>query len=523
MKKILSVMLGTVTALSCFAVAGCDKIDPNALVIEYYKAGYGDTWIKNLAAEYEKRYGQEVVLLPREGAQGLKKMDGSLRSGTAETDLFFAGTPSFSDVYRGEISVPNKGVYNSWFADLTDLYESKVEGENVTVEDKMLDYFQEYFKMDTDDDKFYDQSYFFFPYVTGMFGIVVNLDVWDTVVPQGTEYPRTTDELLELCESVKDTVAPFFYSLREEYWTASLPVFMHQYEGNESMNAFYKGYGPEEGEDGIRYDTNMVAYDGYQKALEFFEDLLKPANNYMHPNSVSYSFTTMQGLFLEGKSLFCVNGDWLENEMIVNYPGSRIEMMKTPVLSAVADKCSFAEDANRDAILREIIDYVDGKTQTQPANCTPADVEIVREARSIEYVTGNSNTAYVTSYSNQIDSAKRFLRMMASDDGMKMFRDGTNGSEMPFKYTNEANAENPNASMFRQSINKAMSKSQAKFTNNKDKIYSVGGILVQLYNNSYGRFVDAFLAGTTAAEYFDAEVRAVNALLPGARESAGIK
>jgi hypothetical protein len=198
-------------------------------------------------------------------------------------------------------------------------------------------------------------------------------------------------------------------------------------------------------------------------------------------------------------------------------------MMKTPVLSAVADKCSFAEDANRDAILCEIIDYVDGKTQTQPANCTPADVEIVREARSIEYVTGNSNTAYVTSYSNQIDSAKRFLRMMASDDGMKMFRDGTNGSEMPFTYTNEANAENPNASMFRQSINRAMSKSQAKFTNNKDKIYSVGGILVQLYNNSYGRFVDAFLAGTTAAEYFDAEVRAVNALLPGARESAGIK
>jgi ABC-type glycerol-3-phosphate transport system substrate-binding protein len=375
--------------------------------------------------------------------------------------------------------------------------------------------------MDTDDGKFYDQSYFFFPYVTGMFGIVVNLDVWETVVPQGTEYPRTTDELLELCENVKDTIAPFFYSLKEEYWTASLPVFMHQYEGNANMNGFYKGYGPDQD---LRYDTNMVAYDGYQKALEFFEDLLKPANNYMHPNSVSYSFTTMQGLFLEGKSLFCVNGDWLENEMIVNYPDSRIEMMKTPVLSAVADKCSFAKEANRDAILREIIDYVDGKTQTQPANCTPADVEIVREARSIEYVTGNSNTAYVTSYSNQIDSAKRFLRMMASDDGMKMFRDGTNGSEMPFTYTDASKSNNANASTFRKSINDIFQTSKARFINQKDKIYSIGGIYVQLYNNSYGRFVKAFATNNvTAEQYFNAEVAAVNSLLDGAKQQANIR
>ena len=77
--------------------------------------------------------------------------------------------------------------------------------------------------------------------------------------------------------------------------------------------------------------------------------------------------------------------------------------------------------------------------------------------------------------------------------------------------------------MFRQSINDVMSKSQAKFINNKDKIYSVGGILVQLYNNSYGRFVDAFLAGVTAADYFEAEVKAVNLALPSARETAGIK
>lgn len=520
MKKFLLFLLSLTTAASCFVAAGCGKkADSNALVIEYYKAGYGDAWIKGLASEYTKRYGQEVVLLQREGAQGLTKMNGSLRSGTAETDIFFAGDPSFGDIYRGSISAGGK-VYDSWFADITDVYTSTIEGENITVEDKMLDYFQEYFKMDTNEGKYYDQKYHFFPYATGMFGIVVNVNVWNNVA-QGKEYPRTTDELLEICEDVKDDIAPFIYSVSEEYWTAALPVFMHQYEGDERMNNFYKGYGPTQD---IRYDTNMVAYTGYKEALIFFENLLKPSNKYMHPSCASYSFTQMQGVFLDNKALFVVNGDWLENEMILNYPDANIEMMKTPVLSAVADKCSFKDAANRDAILREIIDYVDGKTETKPANCNDADIEIVRAARSIEYMTGNSNAAYIPSYSNQIEAAKNFLRMMASDEGMKMFRNGTNGSEMPFRYTNSANVENPNASVFRKSINQILANSNARFINKKDKIYSIGGINVQLYNNSYGRFVDAFKGGTATADaYYAAEVAAVNTLLPGAREQANIK
>ena len=121
-------------------------------------------------------------------------------------------------------------------------------------------------------------------------------------------------------------------------------------------------------------------------------------------------------------------------------------------------------------------------------------------------------------------SAKNFLRMMASDEGMKIFRDGTNGSEMPFRYVNAENAVNPNASVFRQSVNNVLSLSEAKFVNKKDKIYSIGGIIVELYNNSYGRFVHAFKDGkVTAGEYFAAEVSEVNKKLPGARQQANIK
>ena len=531
MKKIIASVLSLLSVASCFAGVGCkgglgggggeltQEQKEHALVIEYYKAGYGGDWITNLAAEYKKRTGQEVVLLPRSGQAGLDSMSTSLRSGTAETDLFFSSGPSFADVYRGKV-VANGQTYDSWFADLSDLYDSEIPGESIKLKDKMYDYFEEYFKMD-EDGKYYDNKYYFFPYVTGALGFVVNLDVWNTVA-QGRDYPRTTDELLEFCNSIKSQTAPFIYSLSDEYWTASLPLFMNQYEGNERMDNFYRGYGPTQDS---RYDTNMVAYTGYKRALEFFEQLLANENGYMHEDSVSLSFMQMQGAFLNGEALFNVNGDWLEREMITKYPEANIAMIKTPVLSAVAEKCSFKNAANRDAILRNIIDYVDGKTTTKPADCNDTDIEIVREARSVEYVTGTGSTAFVPSYSNQISSAKDFLRFMASDEGMMIFRNGTNGCEMPFNYTDATKAVNANASVFRQSVNNVLGASQARFINQKDKIYSLGAINVQLYNNSNGRFVKAFTADTrvSAEQYFNAEIATVNNLLPDAKKQANIQ
>ena len=525
MKKIIACLLGLLSASTCVASVGCgvgglsSEQEAKALVIEYYKAGYGGDWVTNLAAEYKKRTGQEVVLLPRSGQAGLDAMSTSLRSGTAETDLFFASGPSFGDVYRGQVMANGKK-YDSWFADLSDLYDSEIPGENIKLKDKMYDYFEEYFKME-ESGMYYDQKYYFFPYVTGALGFVVNLDVWNTVA-NGQQFPRTTDELLELCESVKSQTAPFLYSLSDEYWTASLPLFMNQYEGNERMDNFYKGYGPMQDS---RYDTNMVAYTGYKRTLEFFEQLLANENGYMHKDSQSLTFMQMQGAFLNGGALFMLNGDWLEREMITKYPEANIAMMRTPVLSAIAEKCSFKEAGNRDAILREAIDYIDGVTTEKPAGCNDADIEIIREARNMEYVTGTGSTAHIPSYSNQIDAAKDFLRMMASDDGMIIFRNSTNGCEMPFNYTDASKAENTNASVFRKSINDIFAVAQARFINQKDKIYALGGINVQLYNNSYGRFVKAFTSKSkvTALQYFNAEISTVNGMLPEAKKQANIK
>ena len=522
MKRFLALLLCLVSVVACVAGSGCkkgltDEQKKNALIIEYYKAGYGEVWIQNLASEFTKRTGQEVVLLPRSGNEGLSSMTTSLESGTSQTDLFFMANPSFDDVYRGRIEANGK-FYDCWYADLSDLYSSTIEGENITVADKMHDAFEQYYKM-PNDGKYYSDKYYFFPWVTGMLGIVVNMDVWNTVA-QGKEFPRTTDELLELCESVKSKVAPFIYSIGDEYWTSIYQLYMAQYEGKARMDKFYQGYGPNQ-ED--RYDTNMIAYEGLKQSLKFFVQLLKPENGYMHTDSKSLTFMQMQGSFLNGAALFNVNGDWLEREMITKYPEANSAMMKSPVLSAVADKCSFKTAENRDKILRDIIDYVDGKTQTAPTTCTPADIEIVREARGIEYVSGNESVAVVPSYANQISSAKKFLKFMASDDGMKIFRDGTNGCELPFNYTTPTT--NLSVTTFRKSINDALSVSETRFVNAKDKIFSLGGINVYLMNNSIGRFVKAFTSDVdrkTAEQYFNSEISAVNGMLNEAKRQAGI-
>ena len=215
----------------------------------------------------------------------------------------------------------------------------------------------------------------------------------------------------------------------------------------------------------------------------------------------------------------------IDSSLITKYPKVNIQMIKTPIISSIVEKLSFyAEDTNfynltaekkaeYDDKLQQIIDYVDGKTTEKPDGCKDGDIAIVAEARGVEYVSGNALIAQVPCYSNQIDSAKEFLKFMASDEGMRIFRDSTSGCELPFNYS--VKEENTNVTVFRKSINDVLSVSEARFVNDKDKIFTIGGINVLLYNTNL-RFVDAFTSNTnrkTAKQYYNAEVAKVNEML----------
>ncbi|MBQ3492753.1 MAG: extracellular solute-binding protein [Clostridia bacterium] len=513
MKRVIALLLTVVAIISAMIGSACvkglsEEDKKNSLIIEVHSAGYGTDWIDFMAKEFQKKTGKKVIVTYQVGGQGLTTMAANIESLTSDTDLFFMGGASVTEVYKGQVTVRGQS-YSCIYEDLTDLYKTKIEGEDVTVEQKMLE--------SSRTALITDNKYYHFPYVSGMQGFIINKDVWNSA----WEIPRTTNELLELCETIKGSgKSPFIYSLEDEYWTTMLPVFVSQYEGVENMNKLWSGYGP----DGKRYSNNMIAYTGLLKALEFFHSLLVDSNGYMYRDSKDVSFTNMQSMFLEGAAVMNCNGDWLEKEMFTNYPEVEIEMMKTPVLSAVAEKCSFSGDADKETKLRTLIDYVDGVITEKPSFATDDDVAYIREARSFERA-GSGNCAVIPCYANQKQSAKDFLLFMASNEGLKIFRDYTAGCRMPFDYSGIPTRENETT--FRKSVIKIMDGAVNGGARKKDKIFTLGEINPYFYNNKFGRFVSVFAASNpkdykNALQYFTEEVSSVNSLLTNAKIKAGL-
>ena len=517
MKKKCCVLLG---AALFFGAAGCsggftDEQKANSLIIEVFGGGYGTDMIYALANKYSQKTGKQVLISVQTGSQGVTNMSTNLRSYAADTDIFFTKGTLFSDIYKGEVSIGGT-TYECLFEDLTDLYNTKLGGEDVLYKDKMLDNYEEYYNMQPDSET---GKYYFTAWASGAVGFVVNMDVWK----DSWGVPRTTNELFETCDKIKteSSAAPFIYSGGDEYWTMLSQLWMAQYEGKAQMNKFYAGYDY----DGKRYSDNMAAYDGYLETLKFYDRLLKKENGYMHSASKDADFTNMQGLFLQGKAAITPNGDWIEGEMKYNYPDANIKMIKTPVISALADKCSFAGNANADELLRSLVDYADGVISERPAGCTEEDAEIVREARKVELAgAGPDHIALIPCYSNQKESAKDFLLYMASEEGRAIYRENTGGCELPF--VSSGDTQNKYSS-FRESVRDLLNRSSLCVVSSKDKIYSIGGISVYLYNNAYGRFVTRFSADSakdyvSPLDYYSAEMEVIKKLLPSAKQRIGL-
>ena len=140
MKKIIALIL-TIATLAVGLMGGCantisEEDKQNALIIEVHSAGYGTNWIDFMAKEFQKDTGTKVIVNYQVGTQGISNMSANIQSLTSDTDLFFMGGASFTEVYRGQVTID--GVkYPCIFEDLSDLYASTIEGEGVTVLEKM--------------------------------------------------------------------------------------------------------------------------------------------------------------------------------------------------------------------------------------------------------------------------------------------------------------------------------------------------------------------------------------------------
>ena len=493
MKPIVKKTVAALTAgaLTLGMLAGCGsktgggKTDADALVLTVAKLGFGDQWLMDLADAYEEKTGQKVQVISKVGESGLSAIKGELQSQASETDIFFTrASEFFKSIYKGAVTIDGEK-YDCEFADLTDVWNAKPEGEEKTIKEKMNADFESYYNVD---DKYYGM-----PWADDLMGIVRNKNVWDSLGLTEDDVPLTTDEMFALCDKVKEKgTAPFIYSLESEYYSSIAPIWFAQYEGSESMAYFNAGLDPV-GENSY----NLYAYDGQVKALEIIERLINKDNGYQHSMSDSSSFTDMQSTFLLDQALFCVNGSWLELEMGENYKDSNIDFIKTPLISDIIEKL---DSVNDDATLSAVVAYVDGTTDSAPAGVTEEDIETVRDARHASYIRGGfDHTALVPAYSNKLDEAKDFLKFMYSDEGLEIYCRATQGSRLPLTASKDF-SQDIEVSPFRQNINEITDEGWfCVYGLGKAKVFAIGGVSYYWYNGS-NNFVRALLDGKTPEE-----------------------
>lgn len=492
--KTISVLLATVMLLSVLLMTGCSGSGNNGettgegtLKISAVELGYGIDWLKALIEGFEKETGYTVEFTSKVGQLGTSALVTELESMASDSDIIFSKFGSFAKYYyEGQVVGANGTNYDCVLADVTDVWNAIVdEGSDTTIAQKMDAEYEEFYNM--------EGKYYGVPWAGGVFGIVRNVDVWNTLGLTDEDVPLTTDAMFALCDEIKGKVAPFIFSKNQSYYEGFAPVWMAQYEGVQNYKQFLNGVDPDGG-----VTEYVYTYDGALETMKIMEKLLDPENEY-HSDMSTLDFTLMQGQFLSGAAVFCVNGSWLEREMQQNYAGANIDYIRTPVISSIINKLDTVKD---DAKLTEVIKYIDavdaGENPEKPIGVSDEDIAVVTEARHYSYVSGGmDHQAVIPAYSDNVEVAKEFLKFMYSDKGLNIYYKTMNGNMLPALPTKGFETEGVTVSSFIESSNEATAMGYAVNREAKSKYFVLPGIAT-IFNNG-GSVVEGFYNGTMDA------------------------
>ena len=458
--KVMAVGLASTVVFSGMLTA-CNKGSKNTsdhLEIKMYEAGNGTESIQLVANRFMELNPGKTVEIRLNTTPNIVESEILNGPSINTIDLYLASGSFFSVSDRGSVSF--EGVtYDNHFESLKDVYENPATGETIAIKDKMYkDYANFYY--DTVETPYYA------PWVGGWCGLVYNAKMFETY---GWDVPLTTDQLFEVCDEILATktvstnknslgqeisITPFTFSREDSYWGNVYMEWQIQYDGMETYENFMQGKNAN-GE----YNPDLVASQGILESMKVMETILgtcnknggnvTPREKVYTDNTLTFrTYTGSQSTFLYGEearrnatgattAAMMPNGDWLENEMRTNF-ADRIESdkvafraMKTPIISAIANKTSFKDAADKDLKLRELVAWIDNNKQGEkPAFASDSDVAIVENARNV--VTPQSASVMVIpAYSTSKELAKDFIRFLYSDEGCKIFMGVTKGIELP--------------------------------------------------------------------------------------------
>lgn len=503
-KKLISIIAATLCFTSLFFVTACGGGSGNSggngsnesaapstgktLKIKAVQLGYGTKWLDAIAKEWENKTGNKVVITTTVGTSGNDSISNEIQSHASDQDIFLYRTADYAKrVYEGEIKAGGK-TYPNVFMDITDVCKKELDGEGgASIDSKINENMRNLYTI--------DGKYYGLPWIEGAMGIMRNRDVWESCGLTDADTPLTTDQLFAVCDKIKAKgVSPFIYSGEDEYYSSFMGAWFMQYESEENVKNYLEGKDPTGA-----YSKNLFTYQGHIEMLKVLEKLLKKTNGYQRDNDLT--FTDMQGYFLLGQAAFCVNGAWIELEMGGEYKESKIDYIKTPVVSALANELSFGSESSSDkeAKLIELIKYVDGTVAEKPSYATDEDVARVKKARKCNYVAQGASHALVgSSLTKNPDLVRSFIEYMYSDKGMDCYYRSTNGASLPFNLSPNGKYSDIELSDFQKEVNKIKKDEIVVFASNA-KMYSLGGVSLKLFNGTSG-FINEFYKGDSNAQ-----------------------
>ena len=400
----LAVVLCCALAVSIF-FTGCRKPTPNTesdLEIQFLTAGVGEHFLDELIEAFEAKH-EDIHVYPKPTA-GFGDFASTITAGAQANSI---------DLYFMQDSTLFKYVdmEENYIEPLDEVLNDGEPGK--TVGDRLnSDYKNNYTR---------DGHIYSLPWQPFAHGIVYNHQ--KLVTELGLSVPRTTNELVTLCETLVGLgETPFIYN-SAGYFSYATNGWWAQYEGIDSYFDFYNATDY----DGTYPSKNVFAQQGRYEALAVLEQLVgyddEGKQKYVYPGSNSEMHTVAQSKFLQGVAVMTPNAGWLETEMRSEFkPGMDFRFMRLPIISSIVELLSFKDDepAAAEEKLRALVDYVDGgMTGTLPAGTTDADAQRIAEARRI--TVGEAafvSHAVVPSYANAKDAAKEFLKFMYSDEGL---------------------------------------------------------------------------------------------------------
>ena len=475
-----------VLTLLAISMVGCNNKPKgtNTLDIFATNAGYGIEWINKMVSGFKNaswvksKYPDLTVNFGRGDYDTSSAIGSKITAGTERAnkyDLLFTCNPC-GDSYGNNMN-------SSFYEELSDVYKGAIPGEKnydgsegKQLKDKMIESVYEANKTQFPND---NTDYFLsFPWIVGTQGIVYNKTKLDSYL-SSYELPRTTDELVNLLTELaplmkNDDDYPWLTMNGGDYNDGTITQWWAQYEGVENYNRFFEG----KDETG-QYSSVNFTQTGRLRALQTLENLYQ--EDFIHPDSYLgiKKFMTIQNRFIRGiDGVFMLQGDWFENENKETPTDQVFDLLKTPVLSSLIEKCpSLTSDSDLSLVVKCIDEnksYIEAKSLYSAL--TEDDYNTIKNSRSVEYML-YGHQAHIPNYSSSKEIAKDFLRYMASDEGIEIMIKVGKGYQTGFKYTPSEDFLNENYSVLQKSHYQMMNNETMLKPKSSFLLFNFGGLI----------------------------------------------